>query len=215
MDDIARVKLKKKHKHGAWECGAFMVPQAITDEETDDGSVAVEPKQAPSFPMAIVIVSHADGIILRYAMTKPSEHYMDDLLGAFVEHMKKAGVPAQIFVQDARTHALLVGISEQLGIQLSREEHLPLLTEIEDQLVDAAETGNQEDAESMLEEMIKTAPASELPEAMVRQLRELLEASVLTGPVEEEVRRYLAAGRNDPCPCGSGKKYKHCCGKIN
>jgi hypothetical protein len=19
------------------------------------------------------------------------------------------------------------------------------------------------------------------------------------------------AGRNDPCPCGSGKKYKHCC----
>ncbi len=21
-------------------------------------------------------------------------------------------------------------------------------------------------------------------------------------------------GRNEPCPCGSGKKYKHCCGKI-
>ena len=20
--------------------------------------------------------------------------------------------------------------------------------------------------------------------------------------------------RNAPCPCGSGKKYKHCCGKI-
>ena len=22
-------------------------------------------------------------------------------------------------------------------------------------------------------------------------------------------------GRNDPCPCGSGKKYKNCCGKEN
>jgi preprotein translocase subunit SecA len=22
-----------------------------------------------------------------------------------------------------------------------------------------------------------------------------------------------AIGRNDPCPCGSGKKYKKCCGK--
>ena len=22
-----------------------------------------------------------------------------------------------------------------------------------------------------------------------------------------------AVGRNQPCPCGSGKKYKHCCGK--
>ena len=21
-------------------------------------------------------------------------------------------------------------------------------------------------------------------------------------------------GRNSPCPCGSGKKYKNCCGKI-
>ncbi|WAA12740.1 SEC-C domain-containing protein [Fervidibacillus halotolerans] len=25
----------------------------------------------------------------------------------------------------------------------------------------------------------------------------------------------MAIGRNDPCPCGSGKKYKHCCGKTN
>ncbi|NUQ01453.1 MAG: SEC-C domain-containing protein, partial [Armatimonadetes bacterium] len=22
-----------------------------------------------------------------------------------------------------------------------------------------------------------------------------------------------APGRNDPCPCGSGRKYKHCCGR--
>jgi uncharacterized protein YecA (UPF0149 family) len=22
-----------------------------------------------------------------------------------------------------------------------------------------------------------------------------------------------AAGRNDPCPCGSGRKYKRCCGR--
>lgn len=26
------------------------------------------------------------------------------------------------------------------------------------------------------------------------------------------VRREEKIGRNDPCPCGSGKKYKHCCG---
>ncbi|WP_197030781.1 SEC-C metal-binding domain-containing protein, partial [Halomonas sp. BC04] len=22
-------------------------------------------------------------------------------------------------------------------------------------------------------------------------------------------------GRNDPCPCGSGKKYKQCCGQLS
>jgi SEC-C motif-containing protein len=27
------------------------------------------------------------------------------------------------------------------------------------------------------------------------------------------VRATPKVGRNDPCPCGSGKKYKHCCGK--
>jgi SEC-C motif-containing protein len=25
-------------------------------------------------------------------------------------------------------------------------------------------------------------------------------------------RRVEKIGRNDPCPCGSGKKYKKCCG---
>jgi SEC-C motif-containing protein len=28
------------------------------------------------------------------------------------------------------------------------------------------------------------------------------------------VRSGPKTGRNDPCPCGSGKKYKHCCGRI-
>ncbi len=27
------------------------------------------------------------------------------------------------------------------------------------------------------------------------------------------VRADKKVGRNDPCPCGSGKKYKKCCGK--
>lgn len=28
------------------------------------------------------------------------------------------------------------------------------------------------------------------------------------------VHKEKEPGRNDPCPCGSGKKYKKCCGKI-
>ncbi len=28
---------------------------------------------------------------------------------------------------------------------------------------------------------------------------------------KQPVRRKVEIGRNDPCPCGSGKKYKHCC----
>ena len=33
--------------------------------------------------------------------------------------------------------------------------------------------------------------------------------SLQKGPVKKEVKIYP----NDPCPCGSGKKYKQCCGR--
>ena len=33
------------------------------------------------------------------------------------------------------------------------------------------------------------------------------------GTVKKQPRRVQKIGRNDPCPCGSGKKYKHCCGR--
>ncbi len=32
-------------------------------------------------------------------------------------------------------------------------------------------------------------------------------------PVATIVNTGPKVGRNDPCPCGSGKKYKQCCGK--
>ena len=31
--------------------------------------------------------------------------------------------------------------------------------------------------------------------------------------VKSAPKRVNKIGRNDPCPCGSGKKYKQCCGK--
>ena len=31
---------------------------------------------------------------------------------------------------------------------------------------------------------------------------------------ESFVRAQPKVGRNEPCPCGSGKKYKQCCGRI-
>jgi preprotein translocase subunit SecA len=33
-------------------------------------------------------------------------------------------------------------------------------------------------------------------------------------PVAQFVRETKKVGRNEPCPCGSGKKYKHCHGAL-
>jgi preprotein translocase subunit SecA len=39
-------------------------------------------------------------------------------------------------------------------------------------------------------------------------------ASAVTKKAQPIVRHAEKVGRNDPCPCGSGKKYKHCHGKL-
>ncbi|MEW5248059.1 preprotein translocase subunit SecA [Microbulbifer discodermiae] len=51
---------------------------------------------------------------------------------------------------------------------------------------------------------LQHAQASALPEA----------GDQPAPPPQEPVRRGPKVGRNDPCPCGSGKKYKQCCGKL-
>jgi preprotein translocase subunit SecA len=47
-----------------------------------------------------------------------------------------------------------------------------------------------------------------------RKAREVVsddDAPVPDAPIEQ-AHREATVGRNDPCPCGSGKKYKKCCG---
>ena len=49
--------------------------------------------------------------------------------------------------------------------------------------------------------------------------------TILTEEKREEIQKELKdsrtvrnenkIGRNDPCPCGSGKRYKKCCGKVS
>ena len=41
-----------------------------------------------------------------------------------------------------------------------------------------------------------------------------LSTNLGTGP-RQPVKAKAKVGPNDPCPCGSGKKYKKCCGKNN
>ncbi len=59
--------------------------------------------------------------------------------------------------------------------------------------------------------------ADELEEAFLRRKKRELEQARMAGggeaaPVQQVVRSQEKVGRNDPCPCGSGKKYKKCHG---
>ncbi|MFZ0477621.1 MAG: preprotein translocase subunit SecA [Terriglobales bacterium] len=57
----------------------------------------------------------------------------------------------------------------------------------------------------------------EIEEAFQRKKKRELEQARMAGSgdmqtVQQVVRSGEKVGRNDPCPCGSGKKYKKCCG---
>ena len=56
----------------------------------------------------------------------------------------------------------------------------------------------------------------EIEETFQRKKKKELEQARMAGAgdmqVQQVVRSAAKVGRNDPCPCGSGKKYKKCCG---
>ena len=69
--------------------------------------------------------------------------------------------------------------------------------------------------ESIREETVRIMYHVQNPEKMERKqvAKEVKTVNPDSG-VQEPIRRTeKKVGRNDPCPCGSGKKYKHCCGK--
>ena len=55
------------------------------------------------------------------------------------------------------------------------------------------------------------------PKPQTEMKREQVMKPLATGGdgtlAKQPVRAKKEPGRNDPCPCGSGKKYKHCCGR--
>ena len=56
----------------------------------------------------------------------------------------------------------------------------------------------------------------EIEEAFQRRKKKELEQARMAGSGDMQVQQVVRSGdkigRNDPCPCGSGKKYKKCCG---
>jgi uncharacterized protein len=56
------------------------------------------------------------------------------------------------------------------------------------------------------------APLADLDEALEHLIVAVLEVADVTRPRRPLVRETPKVGRNDPCPCGSGKKYKACHG---
>ncbi|MGB9825094.1 MAG: preprotein translocase subunit SecA [Desulfofundulus sp.] len=67
---------------------------------------------------------------------------------------------------------------------------------------------------SIQEDLVRYIYRVNVVQAPQPQERKLVENRYQEEGPRQPVRREQKVGRNDPCPCGSGKKYKKCCGRA-
>jgi len=72
----------------------------------------------------------------------------------------------------------------------------------------------QEMVASIQEEVVRYLYHVKLVVPEERRPRKLIENRYQEEAPRQPFRREQKIGRNDPCPCGSGKKYKKCCGAL-
>jgi len=76
---------------------------------------------------------------------------------------------------------------------------------------DASDEGR--DAVRRREELDRELPLEDLDDAIEQLVLGVMEIADITRPRQPIERAQPKIGRNDPCPCGSGRKYKQCHGR--
>jgi uncharacterized protein len=107
------------------------------------------------------------------------------------------------------------------GVNLCQQDWQPLIEDPagKDAFLPLFLLGSDEispEQEKLVETRMQTAALSEyIPEsiAFIYRFWQLYRLAMLERTVAKQARRGgVKVGRNDPCPCGSGKKFKKCCG---
>ena len=102
---------------------------------------------------------------------------------------------------------LAIALAPEAWESLARDERTQILVEPFVTLIDIGEF-DDEPAIGITDEIRRES--AELIPQVLPALRKL--AQVRASDTFGTVRRAYKIGRNEPCPCGSGKKYKRCCG---
>ena len=133
------------------------------------------------------------GIGLRgYAQVQPKQEYKREALNLFQEMLEN--IKAEVTQILARVH-----IQSEAEIQAMEAERQRMAARMALQFQHADASGFTADAGEVVEARFGEEAAAA--------------AAVATAPATV-VRDGPKVGRNDPCPCGSGKKFKHCHGRL-
>jgi preprotein translocase subunit SecA len=149
-----------------------------------------------------------EGINLRgYGQHDPLVEYKRESYDMFEEMMQR-------FQEETVRYLYLMQIMERPAEAVARPRSVAGNLPDEEAGVPAVITGGR-GGNGRPQRQVATS-VDEIEEAFQRKKKKELEQARMAGAgdmqIQQVVRSGTKVGRNDPCPCGSGKKYKKCCG---
>jgi preprotein translocase subunit SecA len=72
----------------------------------------------------------------------------------------------------------------------------------------------EEERQALMQEMQARQAAMAIAAEAAEAARNAPKGAAIEGFIEDDPGTWGNPGRNDPCPCGSGKKFKHCHGRL-
>ena len=139
------------------------------------------------------------GVNLRaYGQRDPLIEYKKEAFGMFESLM--SSIKTKVVSSEFRS-----ATASRMQAMFSRLEQRRMMTNEDSISVDGDRGSGGGTAEA------EAAPQSARPSPTVADVFASMMSQAAAAPAA--VRAEAAAGRNDPCPCGSGKKYKKCCGR--
>ena len=127
--------------------------------------------------------------------------------------MAKKNCSQSIHIEDASELCPeVVRAAHKIGITAGASTPDGIIEEVKRTMSENAVVARSEqDFEEMLNGILTMElPNEDIRKDMLAQLAELKKEMPTNSPAPAKKPK---VGRNDPCPCGSGKKYKKCCGK--
>jgi len=129
--------------------------------------------------------------------------YTADLWNSnFIHHWEKPDCISETeFVEESKIFEKSISLEYQKFTRLrsSIAEELSKIGELSQFIIEGGKNNQETNDTSLLDDLF-SMPDDEIPKGTNF-------SSNITDPIKVEKK----VGRNEPCPCGSGKKYKKCC----
>ena len=238
-DDIAEVTADMRHQVIEDLVDTYMPPKSYADQwEVDDMLTAVRETLGIDPPLADW--ASEDGVdqeVIRERLDETADQYMAAKAAQFGPEQMRS-IEKQVLLQtiDAkwRDHLLtlehlrsVVGFRgyaqrdplneyKTEGFQLFESMLDGLRTDVTGKLARIQPLSAEQQEQLIRQLQAQQAAAQrQLETATTSGVADAAAGPALEGFVESDPTTWGNPGRNDPCPCGSGKKFKHCHGRLS